>query len=186
MPNYRRDRFPGGTYFFTVVIADRTTSLLTDRIAGLFAAIRIVRAARPFRMPAMVVLPDHVHCIWTLPPGDADYATRWSAIKSGFSRRIETAETRSLSRERKRERGIWQRRYWEHRIRDDDDLRSHVDYIHFNPVRHGYVGHAADWPHSTLHRWVERGWLTADWGSHANPIGAALGQRCGFASAGQE
>jgi putative transposase len=121
------------------------------------------RAARPFRTDAIVVLPDHLHCLWTLPAGDDDFPVRWAQIKAGFSRRIVRGERRRASRLNKRERGIWQRRYWEHLIRDDDDLRHHVDYIHFNPVKHGHVRHAVDWPYSSFHRYAANGLYPLDW-----------------------
>lgn len=123
MPNYRRQRVAGGRYFFTVALQDRSSSLLIDRIADLRQAFRSVRSTRPFKIDALVVLPEHLHCVWTLPDNDADSSTRWSYIKSAFSRRIEHGEQRSTSRCSKRERGIWQRRFWEHAIRDDEDLR---------------------------------------------------------------
>lgn len=111
----------------------------------------------------MVILPDHLHTIWTMPPDDADYALRWRLIKTRFSRGLPKTESRSDSRIAKGERGIWQRRYWEHQIRDEDDLQCHVDYIHINPVKHGYVERAADWPHSSIHRYIARGDFGSDW-----------------------
>jgi len=114
---------------------------------------------------AIVVLPDHLHCVWTLPEGDADNASRWAQIKSGFSRRLPAGEWRSARRIARRERGIWQRRYWEHLVRDEEDLRRHVDYVHFNPIKHGHVARLADWPHSSFHRWVGAGVYAGNWGS---------------------
>lgn len=163
MPNYRRAFVPGGTYFFTVAIADRRTALLTERLDTLSHAFRVVRSWRPFAMPAFVVLPDHLHCIWSLSEDDADFAARWSRIKGEFSRRVGNRERRSPSRTSKRERGIWQRRYWEHLIRDERDLRNHIDYIHFNPVKHRYVSQVRDWPHSSFHRFVREDVLPIDW-----------------------
>jgi putative transposase len=122
-----------------------------------------IRERRPFETIAICVLPDHLHAVWALPPDDADYSSRWSLIKSGFSRGLAVDAPRSDSKVAKRERGIWQRRYWEHAIRDDGDLERHVDYIHFNPVKHGYVSKVGDWPHSTFHRYVARGLLPPDW-----------------------
>ncbi|MCP4409944.1 MAG: transposase, partial [Gammaproteobacteria bacterium] len=124
---------------------------------------RKVKEGHPFKINAMVVLPDHLHCIWTLPPGDVDYKTRWALIKAGFSRGIPLGERRSRSRLKRGERGIWQRRYWEHLIRDDRDYRRHVDYIHWNPVKHGWVNRVADWPHSSFHGYLRRGIVPADW-----------------------
>lgn len=163
MPNYRRAFVPGGTYFFTVAIADRRTALLTEHLDALSHAFRVARAWRPFAMSAFVVLPDHLHCIWSLPEGDADFPARWNRIKGEFSRRVDNRERRSPSRTSKRERGIWQRRYWEHLIRDEPDLHNHINYIHFNPVKHRYVSRARDWPHSSFHRFVREGVLPADW-----------------------
>lgn len=165
MPNYRRMFVPGGTYFFTAAIADRRTSLLIEHIDALAHAFRVVRAWRPFAMPVFAVLPDHLHCIWSMPEGDADFPVRWNRIKGEFSRQVEGDERKSASRRSKRERGIWQRRYWEHAIRDERDLRNHIDYIHNNPVKHGYVARACDWPHSSFHRFVREGVLSADWAS---------------------
>ncbi|HJR75124.1 MAG TPA: transposase [Luteimonas sp.] len=153
MPNYRRQRSPGGCYFFTVALQDRQSTLLIDRIADLRRAFSSVRSVRPFVIEAMIVLPEHLHSLWSLPEGDADYSARWSCIKSHFSRSIDVGEPCSASRRSRRERGIWQRRFWEHVIRDEEDLRLHVDYIHFNAVKHGHVTDAGDWPYSTLRRW---------------------------------
>jgi putative transposase len=114
-------------------------------------------------MVACVVLPDHLHCIWTLPEGDAGIANRWRQIKSTFSRALPADERRSQRRLAKSERGIWQRRYWEHLIRDERDLRNHIDDIHFNPVKHGHVARVADWPQSSFHRFVREGVLPANW-----------------------
>ncbi len=163
MSNYRRVWVPGGTYFFTVNLLERRRRLLTERIGALGEAFRTAQTARPFSMPAWVVLPDHLHCIWVLPEGDADIATRWRHVKTTFSRMMPPGESRSARRVAKAERGIWQRRYWEHLIRDETDLRAHVDYIHINPVKHGHVARATDWPHSSFHRYVARGWLAQDW-----------------------
>ena len=133
--------------------------------------LRDVQGRHPFHMDAVVVLPDHIHAIWTLPPGDADFPTRWMLVKSAFSRRY--AQTNDVaapgtSRLRRRERAIWQRRFWEHQIRDERDFASHVDYIHYNPVKHGWVSRPIDWPHSTLHGCIEREMATADWGGVIN------------------
>lgn len=164
MPNYVRHWRPGGTYFFTVNLLERGgNDLLIRRVEALRDAVRVTRAERPFEIVAWVVLPDHMHAIWTLPEGDADYATRWGAIKSRFSRSIPTTEFVNTSRQSRRERGIWQRRYWEHTIRDERDLANHIDYIHINPVKHGYVTHAADWPHSSTHRFIADGIVNRDW-----------------------
>ena len=136
MPNYRRANIKGGTFFFTVVLADRSSRLLIEEIDRLRRAYRIVQQRRPFETIAICILPDHIHAIWSLPEHDSDFATRWSLIKGGFSRGID-APSGSQSQASKRENGIWQRRYWEHTIRDDADFERHVDYVHFNPVKHG-------------------------------------------------
>lgn len=165
MRTYRRVRQPGGRYCFTVNLAERGgNTLLVERIDALRDAFRRTRVDHPFAVEAMVVLPDHLHCVWRMPPDDADFATRWRLIKSRFSRAIDADERRSPSRVGKGERGVWQRRYWEHLIRDDEDWRRHVDYIHFNPVKHGYVDRASDWPHSTFNTWVARGMYVPEWG----------------------
>lgn len=160
---YRRTRHPGGTYFFTVNLAERSSSLLTDRIDDLRQIVRTVKRNHPFDILAWVVLPDHLHAIWVLPEGDGDCATRWMLIKAGFSRSIPKGERVRASRLSKGERGVWQRRFWEHLITDEDDLQRHVDYIHINPVKHGYVARAADWPYSSIHQHVRRGWVPSDW-----------------------
>lgn len=154
MPNYRRAWIKGGCFFFTASLADRASSLLVDRVEVLGNAFRLAQTARPFRVDAIVVLPDHLHCIWTLPPGDSDFATRWAHIKAEFSRNVPRGERRRESRIAKRERGIWQRRYWEHLIRDERDFAQHVDYVHINPVKHGFVERACDWRWSSIHRHI--------------------------------
>jgi putative transposase len=175
MPNYRRATARGGLFFFTVVLADRSSGLLTKEIDRLRHVYRTAQDRRPFETIAICVLPDHIHALWSLPENDSDYAVRWSLIKSGFSRGIE-AQPRSQSQTSKREKGIWQRRYWEHAIRDDADLERHVDYIHFNPVKHGHTTRVADWPHSSFHRFVERGLLAADWGGDVKDIAGSFGE----------
>ncbi|TKR29828.1 transposase [Luteimonas gilva] len=164
MPRYRRVWVPGGTYFFTVNLLERRRRLLVERIDALRAAFIDARGAQPFELLAIVVLPDHLHCVWRLPEGDADNAGRWQRIKAGFVRRLPRDEYVSTIRRARRERGVWQRRYWEHLIQDDEDLRRHIDYVHFNPVKHRWAARAVDWPHSSVHRYVARGDLTADWG----------------------
>lgn len=163
MPNYRRARVPGGTYFFTVALAERRARLLVENVGILRDAVRLTRVERSFRIDAMVILPDHLHAVWTLPEGDDDFPTRWTLIKARFSRAIPHGERISPSREMKRERGIWQRRYWEHLIRDEADFRHHVDYCHFNPERHGLVDHAVDWPYSSFHSYVRKRLYPPEW-----------------------
>ena len=165
MPNYRRPFQPGGTFFFTVNLQDRRLHLLTENIERLRAAVATVRGARPFTIDASVVLPDHLHMLWTLPANDADFSTRWRLIKSHFSSGLPTPNARRDSQRRKNEKGIWQRRFYDHRIRDEDDLAALIDYVHFNPVKHGHVDRPVDWPYSSIHRFIQRGDLDADWGT---------------------
>jgi len=160
---YRRADVKGATYFFTVNLAERNSTLLVDEFDKLRAIINKVKSKHPFILDASVVLPDHLHAIWTLPIGDNDFSKRWMLIKAGFSRQLPKNERINKSRVKKGERGIWQRRYWEHLIRDEDDYENHVSYIHYNPVKHGYVQRAVDWPYSTIHDFVEKGIVTAGW-----------------------
>ncbi|HEX7030717.1 MAG TPA: transposase [Gammaproteobacteria bacterium] len=167
MPNYRRYFVPGGTFFFTTNLARRfPNDLLVREVAALRDAVRRVRVKFPFEIDAWVVLPDHMHCIWTLPPGDVDYARRWRLIKGGFSKSLPVA---SDEVSRQRGRGIWQHRYWEHAIRDQRDFIAHMNYIHFNPVKHGHVARVRDWPYSTFHREVSAGVYPGDWGEDVAP-----------------
>ncbi|WP_457445759.1 REP-associated tyrosine transposase [Roseateles sp. P5_E4] len=158
---YRRADTPGATYFFTLNAADRSGQLLTDHINALRNSFRTVRTSRPFVLDAVCVLPDHLHLLMTLLREDADFATRIMLIKQGCSRQIPAGERVSASRAAKGERGLWQPRYWEHLIRDDADFERHVDYIHFNPVKHGWAERAADWPHSSIHRFIREGVIDA-------------------------
>ncbi len=176
VPDYRRSRVPGGTYFFTVVLADRRSTLLVDRVDALREAVRATREARPFRVDAWVVLPEHLHCIWTLPPGDSDFPGRLQAIKRRFSGAIPAMEARSAVRARRGERGIWQRGYWEHTIRDEADYAAHMDYVHFNPVRHGHVAAPGDWPFSTFRRCLAVGMYPADWVGGDGGVGVGGGR----------
>jgi len=164
MRTYVRTRVQGGTYFFTVTLAERHgNTLLVDRIDPLKDAFRRTRQDHPFAMPAFVVLPEHLHCIWKLPPGDDDFPMRWRLIKSRFSRSLPKDERRSNSRECKSERGIWQRRYWEQLVRSEAHFQRCMDYIHYNPIKHGHATHALDWPHSSFRHWAERGVYPMDW-----------------------
>lgn len=176
MVAYRRNFIPGGSYFFTVTLLDRSSTLLVDRIDDLREAMRSVRAERPFTMDAVVVLPDHLHCIWTLPLDDADYSMRWREIKSRFSRRVPVDENLTVGRKNKAERGIWQRRFWEHTLRDPLDVERHVDYIHYNPVKHGYVRCVVEWPYSSFHRYVDRGEYPWDWAGSGLCEGRGFGE----------
>ncbi|MEN6440854.1 MAG: transposase [Syntrophobacter sp.] len=161
---YRRANIPGATYFFTVNLAERDRTVLVDHVDSLRLVMREVAARHPFHIYAIVIRPDHLHALWTLPVGDRGYPMRWALIKAGFSRQVPRGERCNPSRISKGERGIWQRRYWEHLIRDEQDYGRHVDYIHFNPVRHGYAGRASDWPYSSIHRYITAGMLDRDWG----------------------
>ena len=167
MTNYRRSNLPGASYFFTVNLADRSSRLLTEHVALLRNAFEYTRNRHPFTIDAIVILPDHLHAIWTLPAGDSNFALRWRLIKTVFSRSLPRGEHRSASREEKGERGIWQRRYWEHLIRDEEDFARYADYIHINPVKHGWVKRVADWPPSSFHRYVQAGILQMDWAGNA-------------------
>lgn len=163
--DYRRAWHPEGTYFFTVNCLERKNNdLLVRHIEDLKQGIAKVKRTHPFIIHGWVVLPDHMHCVIELPQGDNDFAIRWRLIKLLFSRGIVDTEYRSATRKRRRERGIWQRRYWEHLIRDERDYQAHMDYVHFNPVKHGLVKRVKDWPYSTFHRLVEQGIYVEDWG----------------------
>lgn len=171
MPDYRRLYACGGTYFFTVALRNRRATLLTDRIDALRAAWRWTARRRPFRTVAYVILPDHLHCIWTLPQNDRDFSGRWRILKGRFSKAIDPAEDPAEGR-RVGERGIWQRRFWEHLIRDDADWGAHVAYIHDNPVRHGYVARREDWPWSSWRRFA----ADATWQSDRPDIAGDFGE----------
>ena len=177
MTNYRRNFICGGSFFFTANLAERRLRLLVDYIDLLRQAFRYVRRRHPFDIEAIVVLPDHLHAIWTLPEGDADFALRWRLIKSTFSRGLPAGEPRFASRAKKGERGIWQRRYWEHTLRDEEDFARHADYIHFNPVKHGHVSRVSDWPYSSFHRMVRFGIYPLDWAGDAADNRARFGER---------
>ena len=177
MTDYRRNFLAGGSCFFTVNLAERRLRLLTEHIDSLRAAFRQTRRNHPFTIDAMVVLPDHLHTVWTLPEGDADFSTRWRLIKSAFSRSLRIGERLSPSRAAKGERGIWQRRYWEHTTRDEDDFARHVDYIHINQVKHRLVTRVGDWPYSSFHRMVRLGIYPADWAGDATNDDGMFGER---------
>jgi putative transposase len=164
MPRYIRTFVPGATYFFTVTLADRESQLLVAEIQRLRSAYATVQRRHPFDTLAVCVMPDHLHALWQLPPGDADFPLRWQQIKRGFSQGLAQPTALSDSQVARGERGIWQRRFWEHQIRNEEDLARHVDYIHFNPVKHACVQQVRDWPYSSFHRWVQRGDLPEAWG----------------------
>ena len=163
MTNYRRLRLKGATYFFSVALEDRQATTLVDRIDDLRSAYAATWMERPFTCDAFVVLPNHLHAIWTLPRGDSDFSTRWRLIKSRFTLRSGAARNRCRSKREKQEKGIWQRRFWEHCIRDEADFRTHLRYCWANPVRHGQVDHAADWPFSSLRRDIRLGQADPRW-----------------------
>ncbi|RUR19191.1 transposase [Legionella sp. km535] len=164
MVNFRRDYTPGGTYFFTLVLNNRKSQLLTSQINLLGEAFRKVKQKYPFCTEAIVVLPDHIHTVWKLPDNDFNYSLRWHQIKSNFTKSL-IKEHVKIIKDQRGEYSLWQRRFWEHRIRDESDLQSHIDYIHFNPVKHGYVTSAKEWPYSSFHRYVQNGTLAENWGS---------------------
>jgi putative transposase len=170
MADYRRWRVEGGTYFFTAVTEQRRR-WLCDHLARacLRDAIRVIRKRRPFRIDAIVLLPDHMHTVWTLPTGDYDYSTRWKLIKRRFTRSYLKAggaeAAASVSRRSKGERSVWQRRFFEHTVRDEADWKRCVDYVHVNPLKHGLVARVIDWPWSSFHRYVRLGEYTPDWGN---------------------
>lgn len=175
MVHYRRALVPGGTFFFTVTLADRRSRALVENISALRRAFRGVRAQRPFTIDAAVVLPEHLHVIMTLPQDDADFSGRWRHIKSLFTR--EVASRAPLLRDSSGEYLLWQRRFWEHTIRDENDLDRHVDYIHYGPIKHGLVTRVNDWPYSSFHRYVRQGWLPEDWAGVVEPLSASFGER---------
>jgi putative transposase len=177
---YRRAKTPGATYFFTVVTFRRRKILCEpDNVELLRTAFKRMKTRHPFTIDAMVLLPEHLHCIWTLPPGDKAYSMRWNGIKGYFTRhcsdRLKTART--ASQQLKRAQTIWQPRFWKHQIRDERDYENHCNYIHWNPVKHGWVARVRDWPHSSFHRYVRLGIYALDWA--ARPEVLAYDKDCG-------
>jgi putative transposase len=187
MSRYLRPRAPGASVFFTVALARRGSDLLVHEVARLREAVAATRGERPFGIDAWVVMPDHLHCVWTLPDGDRDFSTRWGAIKARFTMSLREAERRpgfspaplptelpvvrsgqyaGLKpglRQNKRERAIWQRRFWEHHIRNEADYVNHIRYCWINPVKHGFVERAVDWPYSSIHRDIRLGRVGPEW-----------------------
>ena len=176
MVRYRRNFVPGGMFFFTVTLNDRRSSALVDHVALLRAAFRKTRGERPFAIDAIVILPDHLHAIMTLPPDDSDFSGRWRRIKALFTRGV-VAAGMPVSRDGRGEYALWQRRFWEHTIRDDSDFERCADYIHFNPVKHRLVTSPGLWPFSSLHRYVRAGVLPPDWGGDGRANNANFGER---------
>jgi putative transposase len=171
MPNYRRAFVPGGCWFFTVNVLERKRTLLVDHIETLRSAIAQTRQRYPFEIDAFVVLPDHMHAVLTLPPQDADFSKRWRLIKTRFAKALPKQERLGGVRKARGERGVWQRRFWEHLIRDDDDYARHVEYCYINPVKHGLVQRVQDWPHSSFHRDVRLGIVPLDWAGDTTASG---------------
>jgi putative transposase len=176
MVGYRRNFVPGGTFFFTVTLADRRSKILVERIDLVRNALRAARRERPFAIEAIVILPDHLHAIFTLPSGDSDFSGRWRRIKGHFSSALIEVST-ELKRRPNGDLALWQRRFWEHTIRDEVDFERHVDYIHFNPVKHALVRRVRDWPYSSFHRYVRDGMLPDDWAGDAGDGGEDFGER---------
>jgi putative transposase len=176
MPDYRRLFVPGGTYFFTVALAGRGSDLLVAKIDTFRDVYGGAHGEHGFRTDALVILPDHLHAVWTMPQGQSDFPLIWNKIKGRFSRRLQQTGPRSASKIAKRERGIWQRRYWEHLIRDERDFCAHVEYCWINPVKHGLVARVRDWPHSSFHRDVRRSIAPVEWagefpeGTYGEPV----------------
>jgi putative transposase len=169
MPEYRRIRVKGGSYFFTVVTFGRRPFLIDDRVStALRQGIQEMRQSLPFSIDAWILLPDHLHAIWTLPENNDNFGSRWAVIKIAVSRQcgylVSKDGPTKESPAKRGETGIWQRRFWDHLIRDDLDFQRHLDYLHWNPVKHGYVKRVIDWPYSTFHRFVNQGLYPPDWG----------------------
>ncbi len=159
MSNYRRHYVPGGTWFFTVNLRDRQSDLLTCHIDLFRKAVSEVQRKKGFEILAWVILPEHMHCIWRLPENDSDYSGRWREIKKAFTKSVGL-------------QNVWQPRFWEHTIRDEDDLRHHTDYIYINPVKHGWVKHVQEWQYSTFHRDVRVGLYPRDWAGECEALNA--------------
>jgi putative transposase len=162
MVAYRRHHIPSGTYFFTVNLQNRSLSLLIDHINLLRFAFLHTQQNMPFKIIAIVIMPDHLHTIWQLPEGDNDYSRRWQLIKSKFTQQVR--KEKHFQKNKKGEYGIWQRRFWEHTIKNENDLNRHIDYIHFNPVKHGYVKTVKEWKYSSFSKYVKNDVLPLNWG----------------------
>ncbi len=175
MVNYRRNLVPGGTYFFTVALANRRSSVLAENVGALRSAFKKTRMEKPFKIDAIVILPEHLHAILTLPPEDCDYAGRWRRVKGLFTRAVLKSGA-SIMRDVRGEYQLWERRFWEHTIRDDNDFEQHVAYIHFNPVKHKHVQRVADWPYSSFHQFVRLGVLPLDWAGVAGDESGEYGE----------
>jgi len=159
MSDYHRSKTEGASYFFTVVTCQRKKIFFDDgNIAILRNAFKKVKKRQPFDIEAIVILHDHLHCIWKLPEADNDFAGRWREIKKHVTRQITEV------RNKRNEGDVWQKRFWEHQIRDLQDWHNHMDYIHYNPVKHGYVSQPSQWPYSSFGKWVKNGFYEKDWG----------------------
>ena len=169
MVHYRRNRVAGGSYFFTVNLQNRQSTFLTNHIDLLRESFNEVKRQYPFNIDAIVILPEHLHAVWNLPEEDTNYSVRWQLLKSLFTRKL-VINGVSLTKSIKGEYDLWQRRYWEHTIRDDRDMQRHIEYIHYNPVKHGLVKQVKDWPYSSFHQYVERGLVESAWGANFNDI----------------
>jgi putative transposase len=172
MTNWRRAQVPGGTFFFTLVTEDRASILTTPLARSVLREVTLeCRRRWPFDIEAVVLMPDHLHTVWRMPEGDSDYSKRWGWLKKEFTKRWlaggGTERPVSKSRGGNRRHGVWQRRFWEHVIRDELDLGRHLDYVHYNPVKHGLVERVIDWPWSSFHRFVHEGRYPPDWGCGA-------------------
>jgi putative transposase len=163
MVHYRRARAPGACYFLTLALQDRTSDLLVRHHRELGEALRRTCQQKPYRLPAIVLLPDHLHLLMTLPEGDADFSSRIRMFKSAFVVSLRAQPGASIRLNARGEANIWQRRFWEHLLRDEQDFAAHVDYIHINPLKHGLVERVRDWPYSSFHRHVQRGLVSVDW-----------------------
>ncbi|WAJ70189.1 REP-associated tyrosine transposase [Catenovulum adriaticum] len=164
MPNYKRFKKAGGLYFFTVTLANRfNNDLLIRHIELLRAVVKKVKTEYPFIIHAWCVLPDHMHCVIELPEGDDNFSLRWQLIKTHFSKKLPKSEFLSEVQLKRKERGIWQKRFWEHVIRDETDYWHHINYVHFNPLKHGLVTQLKSWPYSTFHQYVQAGVYSENW-----------------------
>jgi putative transposase len=162
MVNYRRLKITGATYFFTVTLYDRTSTLLTDHVDLLQTAMQQTKSQHPYQTKAFVILPDHLHVIWQLPPRDDNFSIRWKKIKTHFTRNL-IKRGFFVTKNHRNEYNVWQRRFWEHVIRNEDDYKNHINYIHYNPIKHHLVTRTRDWPHSSFHHFVRKGLLPIDW-----------------------
>lgn len=174
MVAYRRNRVQGACYFFTVNVKNRRLNLLTDHIDELRLAFKETQEKYPFNIIAIVILPDHIHAIWRLPAGDDDYSGRWKSLKANFTHKLQYKLT--LRKNARGEYGIWQSRFWEHTIRDEQDMQRHIDYIHYNPVKHGYCQQVNEWQYSSFHHYVQCKKLAINWGGNDPMLNIKFGE----------